>query len=51
VFGDESTNVSAEMRLSMPSNERRLTKSFTGNGNGVAAARASMARFPFTPAP
>ena len=45
------TKAKAEMKLSMPSSERRLPKSFTGRGNGDAAARASRAKFPFTPGP
>ena len=49
--GVASTKANAEMKLSMPSSERRLPKSFTGRGNGDAAARAAAARFPFTPGP
>ena len=51
VAGVASTKANAEMKLSMPSSERRLLKSLTGSGNRVAAARASSARFPFTPGP
>ena len=34
VCGDDSTKASAEMKLSMPRSERRLTKSFIGSGQG-----------------